>query len=365
MLQSLDLDRPVHVQVGARPGGRALEPHVHRHGAVDRVGIEPHHVTENDPVACVDRRLLADRHVLRLRLGDLEHGLELPGLDHLGEHRPAEHVLAELQRQVGDHARVTRPHLQRPQDILLELRDGAQSVHLRPLDGELGVDRFGHERQPLLLDAVARFQLHGLVLGQCRLVARYAAVRAERLRDLSLALRVEVLGAGGRDDTGLGQTLILEVGSLAHQLGACCRQLLLGLEGLDLHIGVGKVEQHGFGLHVLPGLSKDTIHPAGGESRDEPDMLGHERAGPADLTHHLAAAHRIDPERAPVHRRCRGLEAREENREQHDCAGGDSASHIPAIRRRGRAGNVQVNPRCRMSPLGPCERLARSVPRDL
>src|SRR5207237_7638096 len=108
-----------------------------------------------------------------------------------------------------------------------------------------------------------------------------------------------------------------------------------------------------FGLYVLPGLSEDTLHPAGGEGRDEPDMLGHERAGPADLTHHLAAAHRIDPERAPVHRRCRGLEAREENREQHDCASGDSAPHIPAIPRRRRAGNVQVNPRCPMSDADP------------
>src|SRR5438067_1048113 len=53
-------------------------------------------------------------------------------------------VLAELQRQVGDHARVARPYLQRPQHILLELRHGAQPVHLRPLHGELGVDRFGH-----------------------------------------------------------------------------------------------------------------------------------------------------------------------------------------------------------------------------
>ena len=61
-------------------------------------------------------------------VGNLEHRFELPGLHHLREQRAGEHVLAELQRQVGDHARVTRPHLQRPQHVLLELRHGAQPV---------------------------------------------------------------------------------------------------------------------------------------------------------------------------------------------------------------------------------------------
>src|SRR6266496_3580807 len=43
-------------------------------------------------------------------------------------------------------------------------------------------------------------------------------MQTERLGDLRLALRLEVFGARGRHEPGLSQTLILEVGSLAHEL---------------------------------------------------------------------------------------------------------------------------------------------------
>ena len=101
---------------------------------------------------------------------------------------------------------------------------------------------------------------------------------------------------------------------LSDEIGAGGRQLLLGLERLDLHVGVGKVEQHGFGFHMLPRLGEHPIDPAGGECGDEADVLRHERAGPAHLAHHLAAAHRIDPQRRPVHGGRGGLQARQEDR---------------------------------------------------
>src|SRR2546430_9966000 len=76
-------------------------------------------------------------------------------------------------------------------------------------------------------------------------------MQPQRLGDLRLALRLQVFGTGGGNESGLGETLILEGGALAHELGAGGRQLLLGLERLDLDIGVGKVEQNGLRLHAL------------------------------------------------------------------------------------------------------------------
>src|SRR6266576_3778680 len=170
-------------------------------------------------------------------------------------------------------------------------------------------------------------------------------MQPERLGDLRLALRLEVFGTGGRNESGLGETLILEGGALAHELGAGGRQLLLGLERLDLDIGVGEVEQNGLRLHALPRLREHPIDAAGGERRDEADVFRDERTGPPNLTHHFAAAHRIDPQSRSVHGRCGGLQAREKNREEDDRAGGDAALEIAAVFRYGRAGNVQTNPR--------------------
>src|SRR4029077_13083152 len=239
-----------------------------------------------------------------------------------------------------DHTGIARAHLERPQHVLLEVRHRAQPVYLGPLDRELGVDRLGHQRQALLLDAIASFELQRLVFGQGRLVARHAAVRAQRLGDLGVALRLQVFGARGRHEARLREALILEIGSLAHEIGAGCREVLLGLEGLDLNVRVGEVEQHRLRRHMLPRLREHAIDAAGGERRDEADVLRHERAGPPHLAHHLAAAHRIDPQRGPVDARCRGFEAGEKNGEQQDRRGGDPASQVTAVLRHWRAGNV-------------------------
>src|SRR2546426_4949011 len=62
----------------------------------------------------------------------------------------------------------------RSQHVLLELRHGTQPVHLRSLDGELGVDRLGHECQALLLDAIARLDRKSTRLNSSHLVISYA-----------------------------------------------------------------------------------------------------------------------------------------------------------------------------------------------
>src|SRR5947207_3049077 len=165
-------------------------------------------------------------------------------------------------------------------------------------------------------------------------------MQPERLGDLRLALRLEVFGTRGRDQPGLGQTLILEIGSLAHQLGARRRQLLLGLKRLDLDVRIGELEQWGVRLHMLPRLSEHPIDATGGERRDEADVLRHERAGPPHLAHHLAAAHRVHEERCSLHARRRGLQAREKNRQQDDRAGTDAGLYVATGLGQGCAGDV-------------------------
>src|SRR5439155_17549389 len=96
---------------------------------------------------------------------------------------------------------------------------------------------------------------------------------------------------------------------------------------------------------TLPRLREHPIDATGGERRDEADVFRDERTGPPNLTHHFAAAHRIDPQSRSVHGRCGGLQAREKNREEDDRAGGDAALEIAAVFRCRCTGNVQMNPR--------------------
>src|SRR5438876_12175815 len=110
---------------------------------------------------------------------------------------------------------------------------------------------------------------------------------------------------------------------------------------------------------MLARLSENAIDATRSKRRDEADVLWHQRTRPADLAHHLAAAHRVDPHRGTVHARRRGFEAGEKNREEHDCPGDDPASHVTAVLGRRRAGNVQLTLRSpgltpiRGDPLAP------------
>jgi hypothetical protein len=112
-------------------------------------------------VAGVDGGLLADGHVLGLRLGDADLGLQLVGAHHLGQQRARRHGLSVLQRQLLQDAVDAGAQLQAVDLLAAELGDRAQPLDLRALGRHLGGDPLRLRGQALLLELEAPGQLVG------------------------------------------------------------------------------------------------------------------------------------------------------------------------------------------------------------
>ena len=81
VVEALDLDRPVDAEVGpGARGQRTVERDFDVNGAVLHRRINAGDAARYDTIAGIDGDDLSGRDVLGLGLGDLEDGLELPGL---------------------------------------------------------------------------------------------------------------------------------------------------------------------------------------------------------------------------------------------------------------------------------------------
>src|SRR6185503_5111935 len=140
------------------------------------------------------------------------------------------------------------------------------------------------------------------------------------------AHRVVVLRAHGGDDTFLPQNLLmerrLELGERANRL----IELLFVLQLLDLFVGVAHRDEQIAGLDGGARLERQAFDAAAGEGGDVADVLRLERARRVDVSRHRSALHGVDPERAALDGRRRGLETAHERRD------GDDADDAGAIR---------------------------------
>ena len=135
---------PSTLNCGTAPGGSGPSRcYVNRARSVHYRGIDSRDVAGNNAVVRVDRGRLADLDVARLRLGDLQRGLQLVELDHLGHRRSRRHVLAHLHRrgQRRQRAGDAGPHLKRLRLLLVEIEQRLGLVDLGLLRGKLHLDR--------------------------------------------------------------------------------------------------------------------------------------------------------------------------------------------------------------------------------
>ena len=92
---------PSTLRSGRAPSGSApASLYVNRHRSVHYRRIDSHHLALDHAVMRVDLRRLANLDVPRLRLRDLQAGLQLVRLHHLRQRRSWSHVLANLMRRV-------------------------------------------------------------------------------------------------------------------------------------------------------------------------------------------------------------------------------------------------------------------------
>ena len=111
----------------------------------------------DEPVAGVDLGPLADLNVARLRLGDLDFGLQAAGIGDAGEVGAWRDTRADrdLRRNHLQHAVDAGAHLELVALAAAELDDGPRLVDRRLLDGQLRARRIGAARQLFLGDLVA------------------------------------------------------------------------------------------------------------------------------------------------------------------------------------------------------------------
>jgi len=155
-------------------------------------------------------------------------------------------------------------------------------------------------------------------------------IKLTKVGNSGVARCLEIQAARRGDDAGLCQPRAVQIGPQIDELALRGRQLALGIERFDLDVRVCKLEQHSVRLHRIARLDEDALDPRGSERGDPANVLGHERSRTPHLAHHLPAAHRVDPEGTAIDARCRGLQAREHDRRDHDGGDGPRALQILA-----------------------------------
>src|SRR5262245_62897640 len=121
----------------------------------------------------------------------------------------------------------------------------------------------------------------------------------------------------------LVQELAFELDLLALQLRLSGLHFPFGIDDDSRELRVAELEDDRVLLHLIAGVAEDALDATLRHGGDPANLLGDERAGAADLAQHLAAFHRVDPERALLHPRRGGLHAREAVGDER--SGGDQA----------------------------------------
>src|ERR1043165_6540360 len=156
VVEPRQLNRPVHAQIDARARRQlAFELHVDGERAVVRRRVEALDAPLDDAAvaaARVNARLLADGHVLDLRLRNLERGLEARRGCDARDVRARRDLLADRDRHLLKHAVRSGAHLQGGDVLLVEPQLRAQLLDARLLRGDLRVRRLLGRPHALLLD---------------------------------------------------------------------------------------------------------------------------------------------------------------------------------------------------------------------
>ena len=208
---------------------------------------------------------------------------------------------------------------------MLELGDRLEPVDLLGLDPELVGDGIGQNREPLLLELEPLDERLRLVLGLL-LIERHDQVLLQQLgAGLGPAARIGRLLPHLRYQGSLIETVTLEAGLELNQRGLGVGVLAVGVQGLNLDVGVGQLHQDRPRFHDGAGQVEDLFDPARRDGGDPPDVFGHERPGAADFAEHLSLDDRVEVDGSPLHRRNRRPEPGERYR-HHDQAHDDRAA---------------------------------------
>jgi hypothetical protein len=261
-------------------------------------------------VSRIDHGTLSDGHVRRLGSRDPEHRLERERLDDPGQlltgRRPLAHLEGKFLQDAGRAGR--DPHRGTP--ALLEAGDGPQALHLVSLNRQLALDRLLGDLQPAPLDLETVLQLFRPVLRGGELHAGDQPTFGQLPVHLDLSRGVAIVGLDAGNERFLGEALGFKGRLKIHEFGFGGRQLPLGIEPLELHIGVAQLDQSRVRFDLCSRLDVDRFDPTRGHGCDDPDLLRHEGPGTPDLAHHVPLSNAVDEDCGAIHRGSGGFETR-------------------------------------------------------
>src|SRR6266513_4926883 len=156
VIEVFELDCSVHAQIGARAlRQRLIEGNLDSYGSLLHCWIDARNVPLRSTVASVDYRFLFDLNILRLRFSDFDLRLQLRWVRDASKIVADLESLADLHRQLLQHARHSGFHVQRFNLSELQFCQLIRLIDCGLFRGQLRLDRIARKCQALLLDLIA------------------------------------------------------------------------------------------------------------------------------------------------------------------------------------------------------------------
>src|SRR5690606_762097 len=335
VLEPFDLDRAVDRKLGPRAAGKLPQKlDVHLHGTVTRGRVDPDHAPVDDAVARIHVHELADLHVARLRLRDLQLGLQIVGPRDPRDVRAERDALSLLDLHFLEHACDAGAHLQGVDALEAALARVLHLVEARRPRGALRRQRRPGLLEALPLDVHANLLLTCEELGALVFDRRHHALIDQLLVRLRLEPRALVLRLCDGELRALIELLAFQAQLHLRELGLRSLELVARLLGLAQQVGIRQLDEHRIRLDCRAWPHQDALDPAIGLRGDPADLPRRGHTGAAHLPQHLTALHVAEPERCPVDaRRCRlePADADRERREEHDTDAGEERLADPLL----------------------------------
>jgi hypothetical protein len=255
--------------------------------------------------------------------------------------------LSDFNRDLFEHAVHARAHAQLIDLRLAKSIHGAQLIDARLLRLQLRLEVLLGDLHAILFDLVPRCQRFGAHRRLLERELRHQSVFGEIFIDLFVQLRSLELGADRGGDRSLCEPIGHQPRLQAVEVCLGRAQLLLRLTELLLELGIAELEDDGVGRHDRTRANHDALDPALRRRRNPAPRFVHrkQRSEAAHLSQHRSAFHRIHPHRCLFNRGRRGLETRQNDRDEadHEHAGNRERYAAELLLPRDRRGSLNVH----------------------
>ena len=288
-------------------------------------------MTIDDAVSSIDNGFLILLDILGLGLRDFDLRLQFRRIRHASQVVANLNALADLNRQLLQHAGHSRAHMQRLHLVHFQLGELLRLIDRRLFRSDLRLNRITGESQAFLFDLVAVGQLRFFHLGCFVNQLSHETVLGQLIVRLPFHLGLFELGVNSGRRRFLVEKLTLQRRTQGCQLGFSAGGLRFGIMGRLFELRAAQLQNHGVGLHRRAGPDDYFFDAAFRRSRNPANVFRHERPQSAHLTNHWSAFHRIDPNRRAIHARHGRFQTRQCKSNENQAKRGAGDDHDAAL----------------------------------